>query len=376
MRIAILCPNASSNALVRTYPIAKVLARRHQLQVLGFRSGPEIFEPYRDEFEYETLLLRKQPAFLGQLRALARRVEADAVLAFKPLPSSLWLGLAARRRLGIPLFLDVEDWETGWYYDVPLRDRLVHLLHVERPNGLLWTWLSERLASRCDEIFVVSRFLERRFGGTVLPHGADTAFFDPSRWPAADMRQRLGLPPGRYVVFTGSPMPNKGLGDLLEAVDALDRPDLRVLLVGSFAHDPAYGERLMSRYPKSLLYVGPRPHREMPLYLAAADVVALPQQPCRETRAQVPGKVFEAMAMARPILATDVGDLAEILDDCGRVVAPGSQSALRQGLAELLDAGDESLRLGERARARCQSHYSWDAMERILDERLARWERR
>ena len=90
MRIAVVCANASSNSMVRVYPIARVLARRHRLQVTGFRSGPDVFPPYADEFTYETLMQRRLPAFLGQVRALARRIEADAVLAFKPLASSLW----------------------------------------------------------------------------------------------------------------------------------------------------------------------------------------------------------------------------------------------------------------------------------------------
>jgi glycosyltransferase involved in cell wall biosynthesis len=374
MRIAVLCPNVSSNSLVRTYPIAKVLARRHELQVLGFRSGADVFEPYRDEFEYETILMKRLPGFLPQLWTLVDRIRADALFAFKPLPASLWLGLLARRRLGIPLFLDVEDWEAGWYYDVGLRHTLGHLAHVEQPNGLLWTWLTERLVPHCDEIFVVSRFLQRRFGGVLLHHGADTTYFDPARWPSDEARHQLNLPPGRYVVFTGSPMRNKGLGDLLEAVSTLPA-DVRVLLVGSFAHDPAYGEALTRRYKERLLYVGPRPHREMPLYLAAADVVALPQQPCRETQAQVPGKVFEAMAMGKPIVATDVGDLREILDGCGAVVEPGSGDALRAALLDVLDNPDRAQDLGSRARRRCLEAYNWDAMDRTLQKHLARWER-
>src|SRR5262245_27610265 len=108
----------------------------------------------------------------------------------------------------------------------------------------------------------------------------------------------------------------------------------------------------------------------MPLYLAAADLVALPQRPCRQTRAQVPGKGFEAMAMARPILATAVGDLGEILDGCGLVIEPEHEDALREGLRRLLDAPDEAAALGRRARERCIERYSWDAMEHILDGRL------
>jgi glycosyltransferase involved in cell wall biosynthesis len=364
--------NASSNSLVRLYPIAKVLARRHEVQVMGFRFDEEIFAPYSNEFDYDTLLAKKHPAFWSQVKAVAKRIRADAVYAFKPLPSSLWVGLAASRMHNIPLYLDVEDWEAGWYYDVGLSHRLRHLLHVERPNGLLWTWLTERMARRADEVFVVSRFLQRRFGGHILPHGADTAVFDPALWSKEEARRRIGLGDGRYIVFTGAPMPNKGLDDLLSAASLLGEPRLRVLVVGSFQHDPSYRERLLERYGDRLIIVGARPHSEMPLYLAAADLVALPQRPCRETVAQVPGKVFEAMAMARPIIATAVGDLPEILDRCGLIVPPRSIEALAGALERLLNDEEEATALGEQARLRCHKRYSWDAMEQILESRLGR----
>ena len=373
MRIALLCPNVSSNALVRTYPIAKVLARRHQLQVLGFAFRNGVYPPYRDEFAYETLPARKLPTFLVQARELAARVEADAIYVFKALPSSLWVGLLAGRRLGVPVFLDLEDWEAGWYYDVPLADAARHLLHVERPNGFLWTWLSEWLVRRCDEVFVVSRFLQQKFGGTRLVHGADTTVFDPARWDRDEARRRIGLPEGRYAIFTGAAMPSKGVGDLLDAAERLGIPDFRVLIVGSFTHEPAYRETLLARHGNRVLIMDARPHSEMPLYLAAADLVAIPQRPGRETTAQVPGKVFEAMAMARPILATAVGDLPEILDGCATVVPPGSPDALAKGLERLLSDRDQAQALGRAARERCVEHYSWDAMEQVLEERLARW---
>jgi glycosyltransferase involved in cell wall biosynthesis len=374
VRIALLCPDLSTNSLVRTYPIAKVLARRHEIQVLGFRSGDSIFEPYREEFQFESVRCRPLPIFLKQAWDLAGAVRADAVYAFKPLAASLWPALLARRRHRIPLFLDVEDLETAFYADVPRKDALIHLLHVERPNGFLWTWASQGLARACDEIFVVSRALQRRFGGTLLVHGADTAQFDPARLAQAEARRRLGLAPGRYVVFTGTPQPQKGLEELLEAIAALADPALRVLLVGAFRHHTAFRESLLRRHAERLILVEPRPHREMPLFLAAADVVALPQRRTRVTEAQVPGKVFEAMAMARPILATAVSDLPEILEGCGVVVEPGSAPALAQGLASLLREPERASALGEAARRRCSERYSWDAMQAVLDERLARWE--
>ena len=375
MRIALLCPDLSSNSLVRTYPIAKVLGRRHEIYLVGFQFGHEVFEPYRHEFDYEAIVARRLPAFLKQVRAVARGIRADAVYAFKPLPSSLWVALWARRLHRIPVFLDIEDWEAGWYYDVPWLDGVRHLVHLERPNGLLWTWATEKAATGADEIFVASRWLQRRFGGTRLIHGADTTMFDPSIWDRTAARARLGLDDGRYVVFTGSAMPNKGLDDLLEAVSVVGDPRLRVLIVGSFRHDPEYRQRLVDRYGSRVVLIGPRPHAEMPLFLTIADVVVLPQRVARGTTAQVPGKVFEAMAMARPIVATAVSDLPEILDGCGVIVPPDSVDKLAEAIDRLLRRPDDARTLGQEARRRCQEHYSWDAMERVLEGRLDKWER-
>lgn len=112
----------------------------------------------------------------------------------------------------------------------------------------------------------------------------------------------------------------------------------------------------------------------MPIFLAAPDLVALPQRANRATMNQVPGKVFEAMAMAKPILATAVSGLPEIPAGVGRVVAPGSVSALAEALHWLLDHPGDAAELGSKARLRRQERYTWDAMDRILAGRLQRWQ--
>jgi glycosyltransferase involved in cell wall biosynthesis len=375
VKLTFVCSDVSGNSLVRTYPIAKVLARRHEVQVLGFSFGDGVFPPYRDEFVYEYQVARRLPAFVWQAAALSRKVRGDAMYVFKPLPSSLWVALLAKRRLGIPLFLDIEDWELAWYLDVPRVDQMKHAIHAERPNGLLWTWVTEMMSGRADEVFVVSRFLQRKFGGTLLVHGADTNVFDPSLWPPDAARATIGLPEGRWVVFTGSPMPSKGLGDLLQAVVQIGDPSLRVLVVGTFGKNTDYQRQLIDRYGDRLMVMGPRPHSEMPMFLAAADVVALPQRLTRTMAAQVPGKIFEAMAMAKPILATAVSDLPEILDGCGVVVPPGSVDQLAAGLEWILKNPVQATDLGRKARQRCEDRYSWNAMECVLTSVLTRWEK-
>jgi|SRR5215213_36911 len=372
MRILILCADASTNSVVRIQPIAKVLQRNHDVLVGGFRSQETLFEPYSDELDYRTERTRPLPSFLTQVHRMVSSASADLVYAFKPRSTSMWTGLAVRRRLGVPLVLDIEDWELGWYLDQPWVNRLKHLRHVSSPNGFAWTALNEKLIERCDHRFVVSSFLQRRFGGTLLRHGPYTVAFSPDRLTRDDALAELGLPAARYILFAGSVMRNKGVEDLLLCVERLALRDVRVLLVGSSRHDPAYHQQLVSRFGHLLAVVGPRPHREMPVFLAASSLIVLAQRTARETIAQVPGKAFEAMAMARPVIATAVSDLPEILDGAGVVIPPGDHEALKSAVITLLH--DEALAssMGTAARARCVEQFGWDAMERILERDLER----
>ena len=112
--------------------------------------------------------------------------------------------------------------------------------------------------------------------------------------------------------------------------------------------------------------VGEIPFGEVPRFLVAADVVAVPQRATSDTMGQVPAKLFDAMALGRPVVSTAVSMIPEILDGCGLVVPPGDVRALGAALGRLL--GDRAMAgaLGRRARARCEEHYSFAAARRRL----------
>jgi glycosyltransferase involved in cell wall biosynthesis len=66
------------------------------------------------------------------------------------------------------------------------------------------------------------------------------------------------------------------------------------------------------------------------------------------------------MAMGRPVVASAVSDLPEVLDGCGRLVPPGDGAALAAALGELLADSAQARELGDRARARCLERYSYE----------------
>jgi glycosyltransferase involved in cell wall biosynthesis len=189
----------------------------------------------------------------------------------------------------------------------------------------------------------------------------DTEAWDPERYDRAAARARLGVGDERVVMFLGTPRGHKGVDDLVEAVGLV--AGTRLVLVGA---DPASaaGRRWAAR--PWVQIVGEIPFDDVPRYLVAADAVAVPQRATSDTVGQVPAKIFDAMALARPIVSTALSMIPEILDGCGVLVPPGDVVALATALRRLFDDPAAAAELGRRARARCREHYSFAAARAAL----------
>jgi glycosyltransferase involved in cell wall biosynthesis len=165
-------------------------------------------------------------------------------------------------------------------------------------------------------------------------------------------------------MFLGTPRSHKGIDDLAEAMRILSRPDVVLAVVGCAVGSPT-GRRLAALGPMVRL-VPEIPFSDVPLYLAAADVVAVPQRLGPDTVGQVPAKIFDAMALGRPIVSTRVSMIPEILDDSGVLVEPGDPAGLARAIAWLLDHPAEAAALGRKARERCVARYSYAAARQAL----------
>src|SRR5262245_24067717 len=301
----------------------------------------------------------KFPRFAGSIRALLKLCDGDLVYASKPRLATAGIGHLKRLADGTPLLLDIDDWEVGFFLRGGLWGTVGRALNLANPAGLPWTWLMERAAGAANGITVASRFLQERFGGTLIPHVRDTDAWRPGSVDTTVVRAELGADKKQLVMFLGTPRSYKGIEDLCVAVARLGRPDVMLALVGvepgsSVAHEIA------ERHPGVRL-VGRVPFSAVPRYLGAADVVAVPQRDTSDTRGQVPAKIFDAMALGRPIVSTRVSMIPEILDGCGLLVAPGDVVALGGALRRLLDDPARAAAIGRLARERCQAQYSFAA---------------
>lgn len=163
------------------------------------------------------------------------------------------------------------------------------------------------------------------------------------------LREQLDLPRhAPLLAYAGQLYRWKGVDVLVEALGALRNAHL-VIVGGDRQNRPRLEELASHHAPGRVHFRGPVPHVEVPRYLAAADAIALPNSGAEEIsqRYTSPLKLFEAMASGRPIVASALPSLGEVLSDGvnARLVPPDDAPALARVLAEVLadPAGSEAL---------------------------------
>ena len=107
---------------------------------------------------------------------------------------------------------------------------------------------------------------------------------------------------------------------------------------------------------------------KLPEYLSAADIIAIPQRLTSDSVGQMPAKLYDAMSMAKPIIATRISDIPEVLDDCGYLVNPGKPIELAEAIRYILHHPDEASKKGRAARERCKHMYDIKILETGLRE--------
>jgi glycosyltransferase involved in cell wall biosynthesis len=387
-RVSIVVSDLSSRGAgrwggaVRPFLLAQALhSVGYPVEIVGFSTDAK--GPLTTDFSIRTISLPSAtigPRAVGQL---LRHLSGDIVYAYKPKPSSFGLALLhrqiSRTQHRRPVILDIDDWELSWhggdayrYRPTPkqlARDLLKPegaLRQLDHPLYLQWL---EGWVSRADRVTTHNKFLQHRFGGAIIPNGKDTELFNPDRYSPEASRAAYGLSHYRVLMFPGAPRPYKGIEDLLTAMDLLNEADLKLVIVGGSPYDD-YDRTLLDRWPQHLIYLGKQPYEAMPKVIAAAHAVVVPQRQTPAAAAQFPLKLTDGMAMAKPILATRVGDMPEILGHTGYLARPDDPADLADQITTIFNDYPQALRLGKLARERCCERYSMAAMAAQLDQLL------
>ena len=288
------------------------------------------------------------------LAALARAEGVALIHARSRAPA--WSALIAARRAGLPF---------------------VTTYHGAYNEGFPGKRFYNSVMARGDRVIAISHFIadliRARHGVAesrlrVIPRGVDPRRFDPALVSSDrldKLRTAWGLPEGRPIIMLPARVTRwKGQMVLVEAMARLPGDSL-ALLVGDAEVRPAFKAELLARIESLGLkdrvrLVGHA--NDMPAALLLADVVIH-----ASTDAEAFGRtVIEAQAMARPVIASDLGAPRETVAEgvTGWRIPPGDAAALADAIGKalaLLPA--ESAALGARARAAVLSGYTTEAMQ-------------
>ncbi len=320
----------------------------------GATAGAASRLPYMGEVALMVRLARR-------IADIAKAEGARVLHAHSPVLNglpALWAG----RRLGIPVVYESRAfWEDAAVDHGTTREGSLRY----RVTRALETFVFKRAAAAVVIGAAMREELARRGVApsrvTVVGNGVDVERFTPMPRNAA-LAARLGLNGAPVLGFIGSFYRYEGLRFLVESVPELRRrlPGARVLLVGGGEED-AQLRALGATLGDSVIFAGQVPHQEVRDYYSLIDIFVCPRLRMRLTELVTPLKPLEAMAMARPVLASDVGGLAELIDDgvTGLLFPAGSRAGFVEAASRLGGSPETRQRMGEDARRAMLQERTW-----------------
>jgi len=182
-------------------------------------------------------------------------------------------------------------------------------------------------------------------------------------------RMALGLPEaGTIVLYTGHLYDWKGVDTLARAAAVV--PEALFYFVGGTQSDVAAFKKKYSD-TKNIHVVGHVAHNMVPLWQGAADILVLPNSGKHEISVHdtSPMKLFEYMASLRPIVASDLPSIREILPpDAGVYVEPDNTEALAEGIRSLMENPESAVRYATKAHETVLSHSWIERAKRIWEK--------
>ncbi|WP_265521803.1 glycosyltransferase [Oerskovia flava] len=275
------------------------------------------------------------------------------------------------RELGVPSVYEVRGlWEYTRLARQPDYDQTEHwALNVQMETDV---------ARGADKVIAITGALkdvlvERGVEAdtiAVVPNGVDTARFAPQERDEA-LAASLGLDGKTVIGYVGSLLEYEGLELLVEAAASLrtERSDFGVLVVGDGRSLPTLKERAAELGVEDLVvFTGRVPHTEVERYYSIIDVAPFPRLPVAVCELVSPLKPFEAMAMGKLVVASDVAALAEIVTDGGngRLFTKGSAASLAEVLASTLDDRAARATVAEQGLEWVRAERDWSAVARSV----------
>ena len=285
--------------------------------------------------------------------------KADVVLSTSPQFFNGLAGFLVSRIKRCPWILEIRDlWPES----------ILAVGAIKNPAVIRTLEYLERFVYRkADHIVAVTRSFRAHIlarGGddsriSVIRNGVDLQLFS-SRESDAEYAQQLNVS-GKFVAaYVGTHGMAHGLHVLLDTAERLkDRTDIVILLAGDGAERKRLAEEIVQRRLTNILMLGQLPKADMPKLWSVTDVSLVVLKKLDLFKTVIPSKIFESMAMKKPIILGVQGEGAEIVSESGSglCVEPENVEQIVAAIRRLADDAALCQRLGESGYEFVKNHF-------------------
>jgi glycosyltransferase involved in cell wall biosynthesis len=290
-------------------------------------------------------------------------VEPDVVHAHSPMLVA-WPALSAARRHRVPFVYEVRDlWENA---SVDLGK-----LSARSLSRYAARTIDTYVLRRADAVTVICDSMRKEIAARlgredrlyVANNGVDLSALHAE--PRAESRRRWNLPPNARVLgFIGTLQPYEGLELLIESLPHLPRElnGVHVLITGDGNHEAALRAEVARRGLEGrVTFTGRIAHADVSQAYAACDVMVYPRKYTEVTRLTTPLKPLEAMALGKPVLASDLPPFRELITPgvTGLLFRPGERDDFIAKVRAMLEDAPFRDRLSVAAREWVTRERQW-----------------
>lgn len=293
-----------------------------------------------------------------------RKIDPDVVVLNYPSIYTGFLGLITGKILGKKILLDFSDLIAQYTTD---------FLNLKR-NGLIATFIinvQNFIAKSSDKIVAPTNFIKkyaRSLGVNakrifVVPNGVDTKVFDLKNY-AVRSKSKVDKEGKKLCVYCGRIESWAGINIITRLCDIFQRKhsEVKFLIVG-------HGNENITNLQNTTI-MKEVPYEDVPKILSAADVILVPFPRNVVSHAASPLKLFEGMSMQKPVVASDLDGIGEVVIDSenGMLADPDNVDEWFEDILYLLNNESVATEMGKKARETIEEKYDWNHIAKLFEK--------
>jgi glycosyltransferase involved in cell wall biosynthesis len=306
--------------------------------------------------------------FFNLLKSLStfNKLKPHIILINHPSPSSGLLAFFLCKIFRKPFLMGFPDMISTYASD------LIGLAATDYMSKILKR-LETFLLLKSPKIFTINDFLKNylislKFNKkniVVVPNGVDIQVFDYKK-TGLNIRNEFSLQNAYIVLYVGHIEKWAGIEQIISAANIIKstNPEIKFLFVGE---GMLYTEFKNLRH-ENLIFVGLQPYAKVPEFIACSNVAISIFPPSITSHAASPLKVFEYMAMGKPIITTDIAGLKNVLinNKNGIIIPSDDPRLIAEAILNLKNSEQIASGLGENALKTIRRQYTWDESAKKL----------